>query len=416
MHTLTSLYRDAAWKKPCDAYYVAALEDKIVENIASNASTSHSWSQSHGLVPVERPDYGLKKDRIVDLWGNYFELCLDTNKDYYQYRITVTEIKVEPKIDNPKAASVVGLTSSASKQPISDRPLAEPLKGRKLNRMIKLWLETRFVTDSIPDAVSDFSQTLITCTEIGTDLLNKLNAGKPVSYREEREDAGPHSRKYRIQIEEVELQRPLKVKELVQYLSSPSTEASYDAKASMIQALDIILGFSRKSSAEKVSLGRGQCFDVVGLELDDKQELPRGLIARRGFFSSARLATPRVLLNVNVCHGAFVNTDATNDLTYLYDEWRIIRTSSAYETDEFEKFIKGLRVEITHMKPRTNNKGESVPRIKTICELAHRQSQGQQVGAGPHDIHFKLGASRVSVMEYWRDKGSAPFRPKSRSN
>lgn len=77
----------------------------------------------------------------------------------------------------------------------------------------------------------------------------------------------------------------------------------------------------------------------------------------RGLFSNVRLATARILVNVNVTHGAFY--DAL-PLTAVMD-----RFNGAQGNSRLKQFLKRVRVEITHRVKR-NKVGQAIPQIKTI--------------------------------------------------
>lgn len=68
------------------------------------------------------------------------------------------------------------------------------------------------------------------------------------------------------------------------------------------EALNIFLKHYAKSANNLATLGANKTFSIGGGESAD---LGSGLTALRGFFTSVRAATNRILVNINVSHGAF---------------------------------------------------------------------------------------------------------------
>lgn len=125
----------------------------------------------------------------------------------------------------------------------------------------------------------------------------------------------------------------------------------------------------------------------------DKWDLGTGLTAIRGFFSSVRLATCRLLVNVNVSHGAFYEAGPLDQLMHKY------YASHQRSKYKLNNFLKKLKVNPTHLPGRRNQKGEIVQKTKTIFGLANTNdghnlqhpSRVREFGAGPKDVEFWLG-------------------------
>ena len=120
-----------------------------------------------------------------------------------------------------------------------------------------------------------------------------------------------------------------------------------------------------------------------------------GLTALRVFFNSVRLATCRILVNVNVSHGAFYNAIPLNKLIQEYE--------AAHPPDraELKSFLKRVRVAVIHLSEKINQARESIPRVKTIFELATKNDgrrlthplRVQKLDAGPKDAESFHGMS-----------------------
>lgn len=68
------------------------------------------------------------------------------------------------------------------------------------------------------------------------------------------------------------------------------------------EALNIFLKHYAKSANSLATIGASKTFSIGAGESVD---LGSGLTALRGFFTSVRAATNRILVNINVSHGAF---------------------------------------------------------------------------------------------------------------
>ena len=157
--------------------------------------------------------------------------------------------------------------------------------------------------------VTDFKSTLIS--------RRKLEIVTPefsIKYRAENEDEPRASATtYRNRLQHT---GTLAVAELTEFLTSTDLNSHYGDKLPMIQALNILRDNYAKSTPDIAATGSSK-----SLSLDvnaSKRELCAGLTALRGFFSSVRVATCRILVNVNVTHGAFYDPIPLDQLIQKY--------------------------------------------------------------------------------------------------
>ncbi|OAA59232.1 RNA interference and protein silencing protein [Niveomyces insectorum RCEF 264] len=305
-----------------------------------------------------RPGYGTKGSSVV-LWANYVVLTASPKIVLHRYDVSVT-----PTVTGKKLAQVVRL--------LLDSPELAPKKS---------------------DIVTDFRSTLIARTKLDDQTV-------AVPYRAEREDeprAGAPV--YRVQLR---LTNTLAVSELLAYLASTDRSAQYDAKLPIIQAFNIVFNHYAKSSSDLATLGAARTFSLRpqssggggGGGSGSARDLGNGLTALRGFFASVRVATARVLVNVNVAHAAFYQAGPLDQCMQRFDARRGLH--------KLEAFLKRVRVQTTHLKAKTNKRGEVVPRIKTIFGLANKNDghgldhppRVANFGAGPKDVQFWLDAPK----------------------
>lgn len=166
---------------------------------------------------------------------------------------------------------------------------------------------------------------------------------------------------------------------------------TYADKLPVLQALNIFLRHYAKSSPAVATIGSSTSFSITRASPYD---LGAVLSALLGFFSSIRVATCRILANVNVSHGTFYDAIPLD---------RLIKRHQANQDNKLklQSFVKRVRVRVTHLAAKKNVAGESIPRVKTIHGLA-RKDDGhgldrpplvKEFGAGPKDVKFFLNDS-----------------------
>lgn len=300
-----------------------------------------------------RPGYGSDGTQIV-VYANYVQL--HTNPDLNLYSYDISDISPE-------------------------------VAGKKRTQVIRLLItEAAELADYRDDMVTDFKSTLISRKKL------ELEGGPPiitVTYKNEGEDA-PMERatNYKVKLTNT---KTLTVGDIISYLTSTNPANQYDNKLDMIQAFNIFLKHYAKSTNNLATIGASKTFSMDGGA--DHYDLGRGLTALRGFFTSVRAATNRLLVNINVSHGAFYQEGL---LTGLIDAFHPQFNERGMRA--LEKFLKRLRVRTTHLNVKKNKNGEEVHRTKAIIALA-KKSDGRksahpprvsETGAGPKNVEFWL--------------------------
>lgn len=321
------------------------------------AMTSLSLDGSN-VMPA-RPGYGTEGQPIT-VYANYVQLVPPSDLTLYSY--DVAEIK--PDVVGKKRTQVIRLLFNESPEFVG-------YQG---------------------DMVTDFKSTIISRKKL--DFVGTAKDIE-VTYKAEGED-DPKERapKYKVSVKHT---KTMTVGDLMSFLTSTNPAVQYDSKLEMIQGLNIFLKHWAKSNNNLATTGASKTFSMTGKA--EKLDLGRGLTALRGFFTSVRAATNRVLVNVNVSHGAFYNEGQLTDLMTAY--------GLRYDTSglrSLEKFLKRIRVRTTHLKQKKNRKGEVVHRPKTVFGLA-KVSDGQgpnrprvkEFGAGPKHVEFWLEAKPTAA-------------------
>lgn len=301
-----------------------------------------------------RPGYGTRGMEI-SLWANYVEMIPPSDLVLYRYDIAVL----------PSAT------------------------GKKLGQIIRLLLETQEMMQFEQDVITDFRTTLVSRRRFERDELVL-----EVPYRTEGEEvARQNATKYRIRIQFTNV---LAVAQLVEYLTSTNPNVHFEETSSMVQALNIFLNHYAKMSENLATIGSSKSFSHSSDS--DRSSLGAGLTAIRGFFSSVRVATCRILVNVNVSHGAFYNTDQLDQL--------ILEYSAAHRNSmsKLDSFLKRVKIKPTHLPERKNGAGRVIARIKTIVGLVNA-NDGRDLA---HRPRVPRNGANAKEVEFWLDSGPQP--------
>jgi eukaryotic translation initiation factor 2C len=329
---------------------VADVEDLFQKNRSSGGTLGFDKLQIDAAFPV-RPGYGTKGERVT-LWANYFELIPSPDLLLYRYNVSML----------PEA------------------------KGKLLSQVIRLLLALLDYANFQRDIVTDFKSTLISNRRFSPDMSQAT-----IQYRSEGEDEPLiNAKTYQVRIEET---GTFTVADLTNYLASTNVSTNYTEKLPLLHALNIFLSHHSKFSPTIATVGSSKSFSLT--QSSPKWDLGAGLFALRGFFSSVRVAACRILVNINVSHGAFYDPIPLVQLIQKYG------SANQFDRAKLQKFLAKLRVRVIHLTQRKNKAGEVIPKVKTICGLADR-ADGRRLehpprvadfGAGPKDVEFFLDDS-----------------------
>ncbi|CAK7201643.1 hypothetical protein SEUCBS139899_004352 [Sporothrix eucalyptigena] len=333
-----------------------------------------------------RPGYGTK-GTAVTLWANYVVLTAASTPALVLHRY---DVSVAPDVTGKKRAQVLRIF-------LEDTPA---LAGRQ------------------SDIVTDFKSTLVSRTRlpVDDDTLTATVAYHREGEDEDNDEAGPTRKQFTVQLKHT---AALSVPDLLAHLSStaPQTPAdaafAYTGALPTIQALNIFFNHYAKTARDLVAVGSSKTFSLH--PSNAAWDLGSGLSALRGVFASVRMATARLLVNVNVSNGAFYQTGPL-------DRLMLARTGAAGaagvtlgDVRRLEVFLKRVRVCATHLEDKKNRKGEVIPRIKTIFGLATPRDghiEGQEhppnvarFGAGPKDVQFWMESNPGQPQQGTQKKG-----------
>lgn len=329
-----------------------------LENGYENSPNLSGLSLAPERFP-RRPGFGTRGEKGI-FWANYFQLLVDNRLVFYQY-----DIEIQPEA-----------------------------VGRKRARIIELFFQ-RPESIAMSDRIcSDFKSTLLSRV-----LLNDDFVACNIVYRSEFESQpGPRATAFQLRLRH---KKTLPVRRFLESLTTTNLAMASDDKDALIQAFNIFLNHYAKSHGNLVTIG-SKTFprDTVG------RELGGGLMAVRGFFSSVRAATGRILVNVNVCCSAFYQPGPLV---------RLMATHGVQDKYRLEQLLRGARVKTSHREPS---------RIRTITALAspndgrgsnQPRPQVSKFGAGPNQVMFWFQDRQryVTVSEFFyrcKLQQPAPFQ------
>ena len=300
-------------------------------------------------------------------------------------------------------------------EPVSKKTPA--LKNRRKRRQLYkiLFEETDF--QRLGEGVAtDYATTLITCGR----LFDKARPDKTYEliYRSESElrdeDGGtqPDERKYEVT---VKFSSMVPSSELIRYVESqPNDPSDFTGRLDAIQAMNIIVAGGPNKEDGIFQAGQNKFFryprgtpDRMFSPVYDNIDLGDGLIAVRGYFSSVRTSTSRILLNLNAqCSAFYPEIDLLSLMRGFAGGLRI----PPGKRSDLEAFIRKLRVTTEQL----TREGKTVTREKTIWGFSHRYNASSNKGTKGADYDYGTSKTitflcdiysppkKVSVNDYFQ--------------
>ncbi|KAK0713514.1 ribonuclease H-like domain-containing protein [Lasiosphaeria miniovina] len=344
----------------------------------------------------QRPHYSAQGNE-VKLLANFVEIKPEKDKLLYWYNL-----KIARNVDKEK-----GLPS-----------------GKKMSYLIPLIIRRNEVLRrGYEDGtlVTDFKATIISTVKLEIDEF-EIKIPRPAGFDQEtctvsletpnQKDGG--------------VSEPLEVSKLLQYLrctdrdQAPNIEKSHFAQGFNIWLRHFSKSYQFDSGTDsRPILGSGQV--VVGskaypmnvtsqLENHITAELRSGVTAIRGYFSSVRLAENRLLVNINVSHGAFYKPGKFTDL--------LPNPLSGQLLQALHNCYKGARVDLEDFGRRDEH-GRSLPFIKVIAGLAapddgvpktNKERDEPYPEKRPRRVDGSelIGGDRCCHLQFWREDRDSP--------
>ena len=262
------------------------------------------------------------------------------------------------------------------------------MAGRKREQVVNLLLQEPQFERHRRHIVTDGKNSVISCVQL--DIQDVF-----IVYKAELEDEpAPAAPTYRVRFGET---RQYNVSDCINFLNSTDLSRTYGDKENLLQALNIWLNSYAKTTDSIIPVGTQGQNKAVAINAP-QFNLGAGLTAWRGFFSSMRVATARILVNINVAHRVFWEP---GDLEKLYNKYR---PSVGSNNIALQSSFSRLRVETTHLPVRKNKAGKVIPKIKTVVGFANMRD-GKNNDHPPRVLRFAAGPKDVSFWMEDRSKG-----------
>ncbi len=387
-----------ALKAKDSALKALKLEDKL-EKVAHK----DDW---HTDLPY-RPGFGTSGEPIK-LWTNYFHMNIADNI-FYRYAIKVKEASSEKAVATATAGSESSATTTVrgSTQSFSQTTGSSDKAGRSngpsgqhLGRIVELLLAHSDFADFKKHIVSDYSATLLS--------MKKLPRNPMVTTLLEGEShVSDQVKIYNVTVEET---GSFDMSYLNRYLESLSTDGALENRKWFIQALSILLRHHARTSRNITTLG-SKIFPIKGGE--DELVSLRCLSALRGFDSSVRLATSRILVKVNSSHSIFYKVSQypwrLSSFMSVFQEqttpqWETGKALEAaryptYSLPNLENFLRGLRVRVSFQTGDIPKGSLKVRRINGFAHVDDGRHPQHLLEYPPQVPYFGAGPRYVMIYD-----------------
>ena len=303
-----------------------------------------------------RTGYG--EGEQFSLRTNYFKVTIDANLELFRYDVNIGPLSTStPALDNRK-------------------------KRRQFFNV--LFEEVPDFQTRAAAVATDYANTLITCKRLFHE--NLLQKEYRQVYRGEYESAqgnnGPRGNNEQVYRVTVRFQGTVPISEIVRHVESqPADISDFTARQDAIQALNIIMDGTPNKDTAVFQSGQNKFYrfprnEPHQLYVDAYRNLDLGgcLIGVRGYYSSIRTSTNRILLNLNAQCSPF------------YPELNLLQMIRLLSTGpdpvpsnhELEDFISKLRVKVVYSTDGNTN----VIKVMTVRGFSHpwvpdRDSQGR---------------------------------------
>lgn len=293
----------------------------------------------------------------VNLQTNCFEMTFDAGVQLYQYHVHM---------------------------------VPEPKTARQRKRAFDLFLKEadflrplRHGTDS-PAFATDYRSALITTERINPRADKEHERHQCiVAYYEAEADAPKKTPSIHSHMFKASFCQVLPLRNLEDYLHSPSGRAWSKVNGSILHALSLIV--ARKHLNVK-SIAQTKNDHRYFPDAEPLVVLGGGLIARQGYQTVMGITNSRLLVNINPRIGIYYREDSEGSLLDLIKDFRV----ESKDMGKLQEFVKGIRVNLPHL----SSHGGRV-KIESISGLA----SSPDLGANAHQVSFRWNNQEITVSD-----------------
>lgn len=271
-----------------------------------------------------RPGYGTRGTKIV-VWVNMFEL--NANVDSGKTEVPLFKYNVDTGNDH---------LAKIKKQHLVHAILQRP-EFQKV-----AW-------------ATDYANIIVTNQRLDSDIEGRVEVRDPrddvppgQSTSEEAEAAVSR----RMQRFKVTYEDSFALSHLLSWLRRSQNGQMYEGRADLIQLLNIIVQKACRDDRLVSTGGQSGFFPIRDHVCFNSRDLGGGLPAYKGFFSSVRYGVGRILVNLNVAHGAFLNDQPLRGLIKSMCGGRNPVAGDKHALAAVEQKIRNLKVLTQYMRPR----------------------------------------------------------------
>ena len=194
----------------------------------------------------------------------------------------------------------------------------------------------------------------------------------------------------------------LAVQDLVDFITSLDGRAQDENNKNIVHALNIVMA-RHPAFTPGVAVYNSKNKFFPPQQPAQGSNLGEGLVALYGFYASVRTATSRLLLNVNSISAAFYQNGKLRD---LMDQYCPAPRRAGWEV-KMERFLKGLRVELTHLPAKTKDGKLISPMFKKkVIYGLGRDKHQKYVSAKQASFMYAKTPEQpeklITVMEYFK--------------
>ncbi|KAI9720458.1 MAG: hypothetical protein M1812_002964 [Candelaria pacifica] len=339
---------------------VTKAEDEMISKQKELSLSGLSLGPQHSMP--RRPGYG-KDGKAVILRSNHFSIKVpDPKFQLYEYSVTV---------------------------------LPKPTAARKWKRAFELLIQYAPFFAELRPAVASNNKSIIVCTK----KLPIENDRKEfqIAYFEEADltppDPSTAKPGQRIQMltYTISLTRSHSIQQLLDSLKPAGLAQTVD-KDPIIQMLNIAMTRRQGSNPQVTTMASSNKFFPINTQ--NPADLGGGLVALRGYYTSVRTSTLRILLNVNSITATFYQAGPLINLMQAFKE-SVGMSPEHIMLQALSRFLKGVRVQVSHLKSKAGS-----PRVKTIFGLALQP----HLGANAQKVKFFWDkvAANVTIEQYFK--------------
>ena len=302
--------------------------------------------------PPLRSGYGEKQ---FVLWTNYFEVVLDKNLELFRYDVDI--------------------------EPLSESAPALQNRSKRHHLFNSLFQDVPDFQRRSAAIVTDYAKTLVSRGRLFAENMPEKRYRHVYhgEYEQARGTNDPPCPKEWVYLVTVKPCGTIPISEIFRYIRSQPTEVSeFTLRQDVIQALNIIVAGTPNKDTTVFQSGQNKFYlyprnpNTQSMFAYKDFDLGGCLVAVRGYYSSVRTSTSRILLNLNAQCSTFYPEMSMLAMMNLFREFRP-------DFSDLEDFINRLRVRVWY----TNAAGEPIINVMTVRGFSHPWVEDRDANGKP---------------------------------